>query len=50
MPYYVERVYTIRFSAKARIIVVLSTIVNNVKLVYYMFLYSLYMFFIGTLE
>jgi hypothetical protein len=50
MPYYVERVYTVRFSAEARIAVVLSIIVNNIKLVYYIFLYSLYVIFVGILE
>jgi hypothetical protein len=50
MPCYVERVYTVRFSAEARIAVVLSTTVNNVKLVCYMFFCSLYVFFAGTLE
>jgi hypothetical protein len=50
MPYYVGRVYTARFSAEAGIAVVLSTTVNNVKLVCYMFLCSLYVIFAGTLE
>jgi hypothetical protein len=50
MPRYVERVYTARFSAEARIAVVLSTTVNNVELVRHMFSCSPYIFFAGTLE
>jgi hypothetical protein len=50
MPCYVERIYTARFSAEAGIAVVLSTTVNNVKLVSHMFLCSPYVFFAGTLE
>jgi hypothetical protein len=50
MPCYVERIYTARFSAEARIAVVPSTAVNNVKLVCYIFLCSLYVIFAGTLE
>jgi hypothetical protein len=50
MPCYVERVYTARFSAEAGIAVVLSTTVNNVELVCYMFSCSPYVIFAGTLE